>query len=43
MVDAHQSFRMPFVIAGILPMLGYLLFAVAVRRIEPLAETASRA
>jgi ACS family hexuronate transporter-like MFS transporter len=36
LVDAYGSFTIPFVIAGVLPLLGYLVFTVIAGEIRPL-------
>ena len=36
LVDTYASFTVPFVIAGILPLVGYGLFVLLARRITPI-------
>jgi ACS family hexuronate transporter-like MFS transporter len=43
LVDAYGSFTIPFIIAGVLPLLGYLVFTYIAGEIRPvsLAQTVS--
>ena len=37
LVDMQSSFRLAFLVAGILPLLGYTVFTLLARQIKPLA------